>query len=206
MQPLTPHLAEDLGVGRFPGLVAVTPFPAPEEFPEHPAAEAAEQYLDAIEEDLRSVLRPAVERNEAPAAATFFIASPWKRTLEQWMREVEQRTHGGPPPIREMVDRAKAHPELAAHVPEVAGYVARVFPLLRQERALAPEVPERSILTEAEGYLARRLGFERVQVVLEQEGEPHDPMGRRGRARPGHPAFYLTGRRASPSGGPSPGN
>jgi len=136
----------------------------------------------------------------------FFIAAPWKRTIEAWMREIEQRTRGGPPPIREVVDRAKAHPELQGYVPEIAPYVGRVFPMLRQERTDAMEIDERSILTGAEGYLARRLGFDRVLVVPESEAAPHDPQNRRARARPGRPAFFLSGRRASPSPSSSPGS
>ncbi|MCI4366641.1 MAG: class I tRNA ligase family protein [Thermoplasmata archaeon] len=199
MQPLTPHLAEELGAGRFDTLVAVAPFPSVEEFQPSPQAEAAERFLETVEEDLRSVLKPAIDRGEPPSAAAFFVAAPWKRTLELWMREVERRAPGGPPPIRELVERAKAHPELSAHVPEIAQYVARVFPMLRQERSDPPELDERAVLVSAEGYMARRLGFERVHVLLEAEGEPHDPHGRRSRARPGRPAFFLSGRRVSAS-------
>ncbi|HTT26043.1 MAG TPA: class I tRNA ligase family protein [Thermoplasmata archaeon] len=199
MQPLTPHLAEELGAGRFEGLVARAAFPSPEEFRPSPTADAEERYLDSVEEDLRSVLKPAVERGEAPGAVAFFIAAPWKRTLEQWMREAERRTPGGPPPIRELVERARAHPELAAHVPEVAAYVGRVFPMLRQERSEAAALDERAVLVAGEGYLARRLGFERVLVLPEGEAEAHDPQGRRARARPGRPAFFLSGRRPASS-------
>jgi leucyl-tRNA synthetase len=200
MNPVTPHLSEELGAGRFSGLVSQQPFPSPDEFAAAPAAEAAEQYLEGVEEDLRGVMKPAQARGELPTAVSFFVAAAWKRPIEMWMREIESRTPGGPPPIREIVERARSHPELSAYVPVVAAYVGRVFPLIRKERVSGPEVDEASVLTSAEGYLARRFGFERVMVVPESEAEGHDPKGRRERARPGRPAFFLSATRAPASG------
>jgi hypothetical protein len=55
-----------------------------------------------------------------------------------------------------------------------------------------------SVLRTNEGYLVRRLGFRTVQVVRESEAESLDPLGRRERARPGRPAFYLVRRGVAP--------
>jgi leucyl-tRNA synthetase len=188
---VTPHLAEELGEGRFPGLVATQAFPEASEFPSAPEAEAREEFLDRVEEDLRAVLRPASERAEpAPDAAVFFVASPWKTIVESWMREASPT--GGLPPIRAVMERARVHPEVRAYLPEIPRYVERVGPLLRAEPPPhGPVVDEQAALRSAEGYLARRFGFGSVTVVPEAEGEPHDPKGRRERSRPGRPAFYL---------------
>jgi leucyl-tRNA synthetase len=188
---VTPHVAEELGEGRFPGLVALERFPLAEEFTLAPDAEAREEFLDRVEEDLRAVLRPSVDRGEpAPDEAIFFLAAPWKTEVEQWMREAVDA--GGLPAVRTIMERARVRPEMKAYLGEIPKYVERVGPMLRGEPP-GPTVPvdERATLRSAEGYLSRRLGFGSVTVVPESEGEPHDPMKRRDRSRPGRPAFYL---------------
>ena len=191
LAPITPHLAEELGQGRFASLVAVEPFPAPEEFPRSSEAEAREAHLDRLEEDLRAVLRPSRERGEAPpSSVALFVAAPWKADVEQWMRESVAR--GETPSVRAVMERVAARPDLAAFRSEIPKYVQRVAPLLRSEPADEPR-PEDEVgaLRAAEGYLVRRFGFGSVTVYREEEAGPHDPMGRRDRSRPGHPAFYL---------------
>ena len=191
LSPITPHLAEELGDGRFEGLVARATPPFPEEFPRSESAEAREAYLDRVEEDLRAVLRPAVERGERPPSeVVFYVAEPWKALVEQWAREGLAR--GEVPAIRDVIERGVAHPEVAAHRAETAKYLSRILPLLRSEPPEAPPtVDEVGTLRAAEGYLARRFGFRSVSVVAESEAEAVDPMHRRDRARPGRPAFYL---------------
>ncbi len=198
ISPVAPHLAEELGEGKFGGLVATAEFPAPEEFELAPQAEHREAYLDRVEEDLRSVLRPIADRGDPlPAEATFFVAAPWKRTVEAWLRDALSR--GETPTVRTIFARAEGHPELASARPFLARYVERVAPVLRTESEAPPELDEAATLRRAEGYLARRLGFRSLQVVPESEAGPHDPLGRRERARPGRPAFYLVGTQGRPS-------
>ncbi|HYA71478.1 MAG TPA: class I tRNA ligase family protein [Thermoplasmata archaeon] len=191
LAPLTPHLAEELGEGRFAGLVAVERFPDPEEFPRSEVADAHESFLDRVEEDLRAVLRPAEERGEKPVEeAVFFVAEPWKETAERWLREIVDR--GEQPNLRDVMARAATDPAVAAHRGELARYVPRVAPLLRAEPPpVGPRVDEESALRGAEAYFGRRLGFPSVRVVRESEAGELDPLGRRERARPGRPAFYL---------------
>jgi leucyl-tRNA synthetase len=191
MSPITPHLAEEVADRRFAGLVAQEPYPDPAAFALSETAEHREEYLRQVEEDLRAVLRPTKERAEVvPDEVVFYIASPWKRVVEEWMR-AEAAAHG-PPNIRSVMERAAAHPDVAAYRSEIPKYVGRVGPLLRGEPAEGtPAVDELSTLRAAEGYLARRFGFRSVRVVAEAEGAEVDPMGRRDRSRPGKPAFYL---------------
>jgi len=191
LAPVTPHLAEELGTGRFSGLVSVERFPEAEEFPRSEAADAHEAFLDRVEEDLRAVIRPAEERGERPVAeAVFFVAEPWKETVERWLRESVDR--GETPNLRAIMERAASDPAVAAHRAEIAKYVPRVAPLLRSEPTVTgPRVDELSALRGAEAYFARRLGFPSIRVVRESEAGELDPLGRRDRARPGRPAFYL---------------
>jgi leucyl-tRNA synthetase len=191
LSPLTPHLAEELGEGKFPGLVAVQPFPEPDEFARSDVAEAHEAYLDRVEEDLRAVLRPAEEKGEGrPDEVVFFVAEPWKTTVEAWMRDAIAR--GEEPNIRDLMTRAGTDPVVSAHRSEVAKYVQRFAPTVRAEPVPSgPGVDELAALRQAEGYLVRRLGFASVKVVRESEASDLDPLGRRDRARPGRPAFYL---------------
>lgn len=206
LAPIAPHLAEELGAGRFPGLVAVQPLPTVEEFPRSEVAEAREEYLERVEEDLRAVLRPVLDRGgPVPAEAIFYVAEPWKALVESWMRERVDR--GETPTIREIIERGTAHPEVDAHRAEVAKYVQRVLPLLRAESApTGPAVDEPETLRSAEGYLSRRFGFAVISVLRESEAGGSDPLGRRDRARPGRPAFYLVARGSAegPPTEPSP--
>ena len=189
--PITPHLAEETGHGWFGGLVAVARMPAADEFARSETAEARESFLERVEEDLRAVARPARGRGEpVPDAVVFFVAAPWKATLERWMRDGLES--GAVPALRDLMERAAAHSELAAHRAEIPKYVQRVAPLLRTEPRSSPlPIDEAATLRTAEGYLARRFGFRDVNVVDEAAAEPLDPMRRRERARPGRPAFYL---------------
>jgi leucyl-tRNA synthetase len=191
MAPITPHLAEDLGEGRYSGLVAAQPFPDPSSFPVSESSEAREEFLQRVEEDLRAVLRPASDRGESvPEEVAFFIASPWKKVVEGWMRESLAR--GEVPSVRAVMERAQLHAELTAVRAEIPKYVQRVGPLLRSEPAPSGHaIDEGATLRAAEGYLARRFGFRSVAVHAESEAEPFDPLGRRDRSRPGSPAFYL---------------
>ncbi|MGI0053268.1 MAG: class I tRNA ligase family protein, partial [Thermoplasmata archaeon] len=189
LSPLTPHLAEELGAGIFGGLVATEPFPEPSLFEPNAQARAREEYLDGVEEDLRGVLRPAQGRGERPGSVTFYVASGWKRTVEGWMRESTRRDSEL---VREVMARTAEHPELASARAEVAAYVQRVGPKIRNEPTPTEPIPEEAVLRAAAGYLARRFGFGEVRIHSDGSGADEDPMGRRHRARPGRPAFYLT--------------
>jgi len=191
LSPITPHLAEELGRDRFPAMVATAPFPSPDEFPRSTDAELREEYLARVEEDLRAVVRLSSDRNEpVPDVAVFFVAAPWKATVERWIREALDRQD--PAPVRTVMERAKDHPELSAFRAEIPKYVQRVAPLLRSEPPEGPPaVDELDTLRAVEGYLVRRFGFRAVSVHRESEAAEVDPLGRRDRARPGRPAFYL---------------
>jgi leucyl-tRNA synthetase len=199
LSPITPHLAEELGEGHFPGLVAQTLLPGPDEFARSLGAETRETFLDQVEDDLRAVLRASEGRGEPTAGELiFYVADPWKATLESWLREAVDRKET--PTVRDIMVRAKEHPDLASHRAEIPKYVERVGPLLRSEPVREGHaIDEAATLRAAEGYLIRRFGFRSVAVYPESEAAPHDPKGRRDRARPGRPAFYLVGR-PSPTG------
>jgi leucyl-tRNA synthetase len=194
LSPITPHLAEELGQGQVPGLVAQARLPEPDEFAHSTVAEARETFLSQVEEDLRAVLRASDGRGEPVASdLIFYVADPWKAVLESWLREAVDRKEL--PTVKDVMIRVKDHPELAAHRPEIPKYVERVGPLLRSEPASdGPALDEAAALRAAEGYLMRRFGFRSVAVYHESEAAPHDPKNRRERARPGRPAFYLVGR------------
>jgi len=193
LSPLTPHLAEELGEGRFRSLVAEQPYPVAKELPADPRARYSESYLERIETDLRSVMRASEARGQRSAEVAFYVAAPWKRVLERWLRET------GPEPVpdlpRRLLERAREHPELAAYAAQVPEYVKRVQPQLRSDPPPPPDdFDEAAFLHGVAGFLARRFGFEQVGVFAESEAEPHDPRNRRQRARPGRPAFYLVER------------
>jgi leucyl-tRNA synthetase len=201
LAPIAPHLAEELGSGKFEGLVATAKFPDPDELNRSPVAEAREAFLERVEEDLRSVLRPMEDRGEPlPEEMLFYVAAPWKARIEEWLREAIDR--GETPTIRTVMERAQHHPEVAAARAEIPRYVERFLPSLRSEPTPLPPVDELDTLRAAAGYVARRFRINAVRIFPESEAAPHDPRGRRERARPGRPAFYLVrpGEPAGPRG------
>jgi leucyl-tRNA synthetase len=206
LSPITPHLAEELGAGRFPGLVCLQPFPRPEEFARDDAAMAAEAYLEQIEDDLRPIVRMAVERREAPEGVVFFVAAAWKAAVEGWTRDALAHDPKAVP-IPAVLARAGEHPEMAAYRGEVAKYVGRIAGAVRSEPEPVRPVHELGTLRGAEGYLARRFGLSSVAISREEEGAALDPLNRRDRARPGRPAFFLYGAKGPrPTSGISPGS
>jgi leucyl-tRNA synthetase len=191
LSPVTPYLAEELGEGRFPTLVAQAPFPDPTELARSDRAEAAEGFLAQVEDDLREVLRPAEERGEpAPSEVIFYVAAEWKRVIDPWLRSAGAA--GASPSPKEILERlAREAPELSPPKAEVAQYVLRAAPLVRTDPVFPGPLHEEGVLRASEGYLARRFGFRQVTVHREEAAAPHDPLRRRERARPGRPAFYL---------------
>lgn len=204
MSPITPHLSEEVGEGSLPGLVAESSYPVAASFPRGDQERADEEVVDRVEEDLRNVMRPAIAKGAPPDSAVLFAAASWKWTIEQWLRE-GRKPDGGGSGVREILERSKAHPELAAYRGELAKYVTRVAPVIRSEPAVSAErTDDLSILRAAQGYLARRFRFRSIAVVPEEEGVSLDPMGRRDRARPGRPAFYLYRSADDPAANGSP--
>ncbi|EQD36708.1 leucyl-tRNA synthetase, partial [mine drainage metagenome] len=185
LAPITPHIAEEIAAPAGDGLVAAATLPSPDEFAPAPEAEAREAYLDGVEADLRAVLRAGEGRAAtAPTRVYFYVAAPWKRTVESWGRE--QLARGEAVGVREAMQRLGSHPELAAHRAELPRYVERVGPALRTEGAAPPTpVDEVDALRAAAGYLAHRFALREVAVYPEAEAGPFDPKGRRERARPG---------------------
>ncbi|MCI4323611.1 MAG: class I tRNA ligase family protein [Thermoplasmata archaeon] len=191
LSPITPHLAEELGDGRFSTLVAAAPFPSPEAFAESLPARHREEYLERLEEDLLSVIKPARDRGEGSEELLLYVAAPWKTEVEQWL---EAAPPGQAPTVAEIMQRAGKHPELASARGEIAEYAARRIPKLRNDPPLpTPTFDEAAFLRASEGYLVRRFHVGRVAVYLEQAASEVDPMRRRQRARPGRPAFYFVG-------------
>lgn len=211
MSPVAPHLAEELGHGRFPGLVAEAPFPSPDEFARNPEAAAAETYLDRVESDLRDVARVGRPEGSGWEGVVFFVAEAWKAHVEAWVREVGLDAKGAIP-LRAVMERAQQHPEVRPFLREIPAYLQKSAAELRGERSMPPKIDELNVLRSATAYLARRFSFATVEVVREAQGESLDPLNRRQRARPGRPAFYLmpgrtaAGASASARTGGSPGS
>ncbi|MCI4341853.1 MAG: class I tRNA ligase family protein [Thermoplasmata archaeon] len=196
----TPHVAEELASSEPGPLLATRPYPKAQELPENATARVREAYLSAVEEDLQSALRPMLAKGSAPNALVFYVAAPWKRTVDEWVR---QSTGAPSERTRELLTRAQAEPALAAHRSEIGPYLAKFADRIRSEPSTEwHPIDELAVLRAAEGYLLRRFSLERISVHSEQESAEVDPLGRRQRARPHHPAFYLS-RPTGPAHAPS---
>ncbi|MCI4363475.1 MAG: class I tRNA ligase family protein [Thermoplasmata archaeon] len=187
--PVTPYLAEELGSGTGTGLVASEPFPMPSMFPENVAARTRERYLAEVEEDLQAALRPMLAKDRAPRSIAFYVAAPWKRTVDEWVR---QSSGSSSERLREVLARSASEPSIASGRGEVAEYVARFGDRIRSEPSTEWQpVDELKVLRSAEAYLTQRFNVESIEVHEEALAEGFDPLNRRHRARPHHPAFYL---------------
>ena len=186
--PFTPHVAEELGEGHFPSLVSTESWPQPGEFLRDPGALQEEETLIALEEDIAALLRTW---KSPPVEARLFVASPWKR----WVEEIRSRAPEGDRrrgDIGGFMREARQDPRLTPYLDRVARYLTQVSAPTSPSRA-GPQDPgtETALLHDALPYFVRRFGIPRWTVLREEDGGPYDPLGRRTRAAPGRPAIYL---------------
>jgi leucyl-tRNA synthetase len=184
--PITPHVAEDLGEGRYGGLVSDLELPLAPMFPDVPRSLEQEGLVERVEEDLAAVLRTWPE---PPRELRLFVAADWKRRLERLVRQEDPR---GRRDLSRILPKVRAEVWARPHLADIPKYLqtGKDEPAPLTEPEWSPE-EELHVLEEARDFLQTRFSIPAVLIRSEEEGADLDPKGRRTRARPGRPAFYL---------------
>ena len=162
--PVIPHVAEEAWAkAGGEGLCSAAPFP---QFGAVDAAAlAAEEYLQAVLEDARTIARLADVA--APKQAVLFTTPAWKRDLVQKAIDYAAKADGkfpmGPYMAEVMGDPAMR--ELGKQVQQFTGRIAGdVMKWSETQKALVTTVDEVAVLTAAAPFIADELGIPTVQV------------------------------------------
>ena len=175
LAPFAPHICEECwsAIGK-KGFVSSASWPKPG--PLERALEHYEALVDAVEEDIRTVLRLA--KLEKPRRITLLLAQPWKYLLHEALSKARERK----PEIlaRELAKDSR----FKQHMPEITKLLPKLV-TAPPELALTRE-EEHTSLDEAVPYLSRIFGCE-LKIVHAESSE--HPKARA--AMPGKPAIVV---------------
>lgn len=168
MNPLTPHLSEELYQGK--QLVSLSSWPEPEQEKIHSAAEAGEELVRATIESMRTILKLA----SLSQAKTFylFIAEAWKYSIIQAIaKELQVTRNAG-----EIIKRVLADETVKIYGKEIVKLVTT----LTQDPSKIPltitsSEDELQALTEAKIFLEKEMG---CPVVISKAEESISPKAK----------------------------
>ena len=190
--PFAPHTAEELWrqLG-MEGLAVRATWPTTQEFPEDKIAEAEEEYLTVLMEDVQNVLKVIPVK---PTRAYIYVASDWKRNV---MRAGLERMAKGEPTsetLKGMIAELRRQ-NLGKEIPFVQKLLTKVAEKTKETGAAEMldklnALDEVSVLKESAQFLSTELNLKETIVQREETAE-FDPAKRAGLAEPLRPSFYL---------------
>ncbi len=189
LAPFIPHISEEVWSRLAKeGFVSEARYPEPVEAEIDPAAEAAEDLLQATLADVREILKVT---KLAPERIALYTAPAWIRRIRAIAMDLSRT---GAVPMSELIEKALSEPGMRERAKEVAGYAKKIAEELRQRRpAEAPAVgavDEFERFSEDLGFLRAELGA-RVDVYRADDPSRWDPKGRAALSIPGRPAIYV---------------
>ncbi|MEM0459235.1 MAG: leucine--tRNA ligase [Thermofilaceae archaeon] len=178
LAPIVPHICEEIWekLGK-PGFVSLAPWPSADASRVKPEAEAAEEEVRRVLEDIKEILGLI---REAPKAVEIIVAAPWKHAFA---RKVGERVAAGAS-VKDAIRSAMG--ELDPQRRRQASKLAEAYfknPSLIQW-ALPYELELRALKSAAEFY-QRELGVQ-VKVYSEEEASPREKV-----PLPGRPAIIV---------------
>lgn len=189
LAPFAPHVAEEMwhSLGG-DGYIQVAPYPAVEEEALDSRAEALEEFLQSLLDDVRQILRAT---GISPKRVILYTAPEWKRAVYQ--KGVELRRSGNLE-MGSLIKEARALREVKGHDSELPAYCKSLVKTLSQR---GPQELERAEWSDDEApFLRGSLAFaeRELQARVElHEGETglDDPLGKAKQAMPWRPAIYV---------------
>ena len=169
MAPFTPFVCEQLWMeigGE--GLVSKAPYPKASKCDFDPDAEAVEDYLMGLVEDIQSILKVT---NKVPKSILIYTYDDWKLEVIKCLREGKN------------MGEIMADPEMRKRGSQVAK-LAKTRPEQLPDVLFTPK-KERQIIDEAGDFLFREFN---AKIITEPD---EDPAGKRGLAGPGKPGIYI---------------
>lgn len=163
MNPLTPHLSEELNTSK--ELVSVSSWPAVNESKINMKIEAAEEVMKEAMEGMRNVLKLA--KIEQPKKFTLFISETWKYELCNLLSKEIKVTRN----VGEVMKKVLEHEEMKIRGKDVSGIVTSILKdpaklptiVLSQEEELA-------VLADAQEFLAKEFSCA-IEIVIAEESQ-----------------------------------
>jgi leucyl-tRNA synthetase len=167
MNPLTPHLSEELNeLGKYQeGLISVSEWPKVDEIKIQMKAEAGEDLVRSTVEGMRNVLKLA--KIEVPKKITLFVAEPWLYPLFEMVSSEIKVTHN----MGEIMRKVLAVPDLESRGKEIS----KIIPGLLKDTSKIPHIvtspaEELKVMKEASEYLEKEFSC-KVELILAEESE-----------------------------------
>lgn len=190
LAPYAPHVAEEIWVALGKeGLIQHAPYPEASDDAVDPKAEAMEEYLKDVLDDVRQILKAT---HIVAKRIIFYTAPPWKRTVHR----VAARLHGeGRLDAGNLIKEARKESEVADHGAALPYFAKQ---LVSSQEKRGPKrlesydwtMDEESLLRRAIPFTQSELGAE-VMVYEEGDLDIDDPLSKASQAFPGRPAIYV---------------
>ncbi len=165
MNPVTPHLSEELNPHAGKELVSASSWPEAEEKMTDHKAEAGEEFIRTTMEGVRNILKLA--KVERPKEVTLFVAEKWLYGLFQFLHKEVKVTRN----MGEVMKKVLEREEFKEKAKEVSALVARVLKDTSVVSSLIlSQEEEFEVLRDAQEFLQQEFGGE-VKIVVAEESE-----------------------------------
>jgi len=161
------------------GLVSVAGYPEPEEFTHNKDAEAAEEYLRNVQQDISDILKMTGMK---PKKICLYTALGWKYDVQQKMAS---GTNMG-----DIMKQAMADPEMQKLGKQVSSFAGRLQKDAKKGTLTAiTHDSELDTLKSASGFFSKEYNCE-FSVFAGDDSDAYDPSNKRNVAGPGKPGIH----------------
>ena len=178
--PFTPHLAEELWeMSGGEGLVSIAGYPEAAKFAQDKDAEAAEEYLKSVQQDISDILKMTGMK---PSKICLYTAHGWKYDIQQKMAAGAN--------MGEIMKEAMADPEMQKLGKQVSSFAGRLQKDAKKGTLTAiNHDSEFDTLKSASEFFSKEYDCE-FSVYAGDDAEAYDPSNKRNVAGPGKPGIH----------------
>ncbi len=185
MAPFTPHLAEELWeMAGNEGLISIAGYPRADEFKQDKDAEAAEDYLRAVQSDISDILKMT---GFTPDKIHLITAHSWKYDIQRKM-VLEGMNMG------DIMKESMADPILQKKSKEISNYASKLMKSIKQqgkgENSVLEQNMELNTLKSAIPFFEKIFDC-RIFVLSADEPDVYDPDNKKGFVIPGKPGIRV---------------
>jgi len=190
LSPITPHFAEELWERLGNGdLVSVASYPVQRDDWKNPLAEAEEEYLREVAEDIAEILKVT---GISPKSIILTTAPQWKQEVFKMSVEMLRQ---GKKDIGTVIKKAMKLSISDADKREIPKFVKSLMTelsrLSKRELSEMPlELDEQTVLSSSKEFLASTFTAEKIIVQKAEDKELRDPLGKAKVAKPRRPSIF----------------
>ena len=182
MAPFTPHLAEELWeLSGNDGLISIAGYPGADEFSRDEAAEAAEEYLRSVLQDISGILKMTGMK---PGKICLYTAHSWKYDIQQKMASGSS--------MGDIMKGAMADPDLKRRSKEISAFTSKLMKEMKRfgDAGMSQmNFDEFEILQSSREFFRKEFDCEFL-VFSGDDPDAYDPQGKRRVASPGKPGIH----------------